>query len=103
MGIVTRRFILGALFSAMLVAGCNNDNFANNGVLAAGGRFRVIVARPPNPAHLLLDSATGDLWELHTEPAGGSQWVRMASGPTDVRVLTPQEFLGVRSQRTPTP
>ncbi|MBI1814462.1 MAG: hypothetical protein HYR72_05755 [Deltaproteobacteria bacterium] len=83
--------------------GCNNDNFANKGLINAGARFQLVLEANPLPARLLLDSATGDLWQLQPESAGASQWVRVASGPTDARLLKPQEILGGHSQAIPTP
>lgn len=83
--------------------GCNNDNFANRGVITAGARFQLVIEEDPAPARLLLDSVTGDLWELRSEPSAGTQWVRVASGPTDARILSPQEVLGMRSTKTPAP
>jgi hypothetical protein len=91
-----RRFALGALCSASLLASCNNDNFANRGVITAGARFQLVAEAKDNPVRLLFDSATGDLWELATEPASGSRWVRLTSGPTDVKALTPRQALGGR-------
>lgn len=103
-----RQLGLGAAVTLVLAGccgpgGCNNDNFANRGVITAGARFQLIVEEDPTPARLLLDSATGDLWQLRGDPAGSAQWVRVASGPLDARVLTPQEILGARSPKTPTP
>ncbi len=83
--------------------GCNNDNFANRGVITAGARFQLVIEKDPAPARLLLDSVTGDLWQLRSEPSGEAQWVRVASGPTDARVLSPQEALGMHSSKTPIP
>jgi hypothetical protein len=90
------RFALVALCGALLLASCNNDNFANRGVITAGARFQLVAEGKHNPEHLLFDSATGDLWQLATEPASGSRWVRMTSGPTDVKALTPRQALGGR-------
>ena len=103
-----RRLVSGGLVSVLLAGccsrgGCNNDNFANRGVITAGTRFQLIVEEDPTPARLLLDSATGDLWQLQSESNGGAQWVRLANGPADARALTPQEVLGMQSRKTPTP
>jgi hypothetical protein len=104
----TKRWLVSSGVASILLAGCcspggcNNDNFANRGVITAGARFQLVVEKDSTPARLLLDSATGDLWELHSEPSGGTHWVRVASGPADARVLAPQEVLGM-SRKTPTP
>ena len=101
------RLVFGTFASVLLTGGCargcNNDNFANRGVIAAGARFQLVVEEDPTPARLLLDSATGDLWQLRSESTGSPQWVRVATGPADARVLTPQEVLGMQSPKTPTP
>jgi hypothetical protein len=105
----TKRRLVSSGVASILFAGCcspggcNNDNFANRGVITAGARFQLVVEQEPTPARLLLDAATGDLWQLRGDPAGGAQWVRVATGPADARVLAPQEILGVRSPKTPTP
>ena len=101
MGIAKRRLILGGFVSAVLLTACNNDNFSNRGAITAATRFQLVVTEQPNPARLLFDSATGDLWELRTEAASGAQWVRLASGPADIRSLTPGEILGGHAPRTP--
>ncbi len=103
-----RRLVCGGVVSVLLaggcsLVGCNNDNYENRGVITAGARFQLVVEEDPTPARLLLDSATGDLWQLHSESTGGAEWVRVASGPTDARVLTPQEVFGMQSAKTPTP
>lgn len=102
-----RQLVLGLLASVGLAAGCshgcNNDNLANHGVITAAPRFQLVVEEDPTPARLLLDSATGDLWQLRTDPAGEAQWARVANGPTDARVLTPQQILGAQSPETPKP
>jgi hypothetical protein len=108
MASTTRRLVSAGVASVLLAGccgpgGCNNDNFANHGMITAGARFQLVLAENPTSARLLLDSATGDLWELRAEATGGGQWVRVASGPTDARVLAPQEVLGMRSPKTPTP
>ena len=108
MAFTKRRLVCGGVASVLLggccsPGGCNNDNFSNRGVITAGARFQLVVEEDPTPARLLLDSATGDLWQLHSESTGGAQWVRVASGPADARVLTPQEVLGMQSAKTPTP
>jgi hypothetical protein len=90
------RFALGAVCGTLLFASCNNDNFSNRGVVSAGARFQLVAEGKDTPEHLLFDSATGDLWQLATEPASGSRWVRLTSGPTDVKALTPQQALGGR-------
>ncbi len=102
-----RRLVCSSVATVLLSGccspgGCNNDNFANHGVITAGARFQLVVEEEPVPARLLLDSATGDLWQLRGDNAGSGQWVRIASGPVDARVLAPQEVLGVRSPKTPT-
>ena len=108
MSLRTRPWVLAAAVSSVLVGccragGCNNDNFANHGIINAAARFQLVIQGEPTPARLLLDSVTGDLWQLRDEPAGGARWVRVASGPVDARALTPQEVLGARAPRTPTP
>lgn len=90
------RFALGAVCSALLFASCNNDNFSNRGVVSAGARFRFVAAGKATPEALLFDSATGDVWQLATEPASGARWVHMTSGPTDAKALTPRQALGGR-------
>jgi hypothetical protein len=102
------QLVVGAVVSAVLVGccgagGCNNDNFANHGVITVAPRFQLVVEEEPAPARLLLDSVTGDLWQLHGDATSGPQWVRVASGPADARVLTPQEILGARPPQTPAP
>jgi hypothetical protein len=108
MASIRRRLVCGGVASVLLVGccgpgGCNNANFANRGVITAGPRFQLVVEEDPTPARLLLDSATGDLWQLHSESSAGAQWVRVAEGPGDARVLTPREALGMQSPKTPTP
>lgn len=102
----TRRLALASLISAVLTmgsnGGCNNDNFSNRGVISAGARFQLVVEEDPTPTRLLLDSATGDLWQLSAE-AAAARWIRVASGPNDARVLSPQESLGMTSSTTPRP
>ena len=90
------RVTLAALCSAAFLASCNNDNLHNRGVIAAGPRFQLVAEAKDNPTRLLFDSATGDLWQLAEEAANGSRWVRMTSGPTDVKALTPRQALGGR-------
>lgn len=108
MAFTKRRLVCGGVVSVLLaggcsLVGCNNDNYENRGVITAGARFQLVVEEDPTPARLLLDSATGDLWQLHSESTGGAEWVRVASGPTDARVLTPQEVFGMQSAKTPMP
>ena len=101
---LARAGLLSLVFAGCCGAGgCNNDNFANHGTITPGARFQLVIEKDPTPARLLLDSVTGDLWELRSEPSAGTQWVRVASGPTDARVLSPQEVLGMRSAKTPMP
>ena len=93
---------VATLSSCLFVTACNDDNFVNRGVITAAARFQMLGEQKEDPARLLFDSATGDLWRLQAE-SGGAQWVRVASGPADARVLTPQEVLGVRSPGTAKP
>lgn len=102
------RLALGSVVSVVHVGycgadGCNNDNFANRGVITAGPRFQLVIEEGSTPSRLLLDSTTGDLWQLRNTAAGEPQWVRVTRGPADARVLTPQEALGMRSPATSTP
>ena len=102
MSFTKRQAALGGLLSALFVAGCggcNNDNIHNSGVIHAAARFKLVIDTEPNRARLLLDTATGDLWQLEAQPTGGSQWVRVASAPADARALTPREILGGRSKQ----
>ncbi len=108
MAFTRRRLVWGGVAGVLLAGccgsgGCNNDNISNRGVITAGARFQLVIEEDPTPARLLLDSATGDLWQLQSESSGGARWVRVASGPADARVLTPQEVLGMQSAKTPTP
>jgi hypothetical protein len=103
-----RRLVCGCVASVFLAgcwgpAGCNNGNLSNRGVITAGARFQLVVEEDPTPARLLVDTATGDLWQLQSESPGGARWVRVASGPADARVLTPQEIVGMQPAKTPTP
>ncbi len=108
MAFTRRRLVWGGIASLLFAGccgsgGCNNDNISNRGVITAGARFQLVVEEDPTPARLLLDSVTGDLWQLQSASSGGAQWVRVASGPADARVLRPEEVLGMRSAETPTP
>jgi len=88
-----------ALAGLLLVAGCNNDNVVNHGEIRAGSRLRLVIDQHDS-ARLLFDSATGDMWQLQPASAGGSAWVRVASGPTDMRRLTASEAL-LGTSKTP--
>jgi hypothetical protein len=103
MWFTARWLIIAGAVTAFIVSACNNDNFANRGVIAAGARFQLMVEEPPSAARLLLDSATGDLWQLKSESSASSRWIRVASGPADARVLKAQEILGMGSHGTPEP
>lgn len=95
---------LTILLAAPLIGACNNDNFANRGTVVAGARFQFIIDSSQSPAvRLLLDSATGDLWQLRAESDGGGRWTRLARGPDDARLLSAQEALGMSRAPTPTP
>ncbi|HVN85215.1 MAG TPA: hypothetical protein VMW17_10250 [Candidatus Binatia bacterium] len=76
----------------LLILGCNNDNLTNHGEILVASRFKFVTDQNDH-SRLLFDSATGDVWRLQAEAADNSQWVRMASGPSDVRVLTTREAL----------
>ncbi len=91
-----RPFVLG-VFCSLLVA-CNNENFENKGTISAGARFRLVIDQRDS-ARLLVDSATGDVWQLQPDPSGVSKWAKLANGPADAKALTPQQALGLGAKK----
>jgi len=82
-----------ALFAALLLAACNNENVNVKGGVGFD-RFQLALR---GSEVLLLDGATGDLWQLEQE-GGVTVWQRLAERPADVRVVGIDDLL-----RPPTP
>jgi len=87
------RVAFAALTTLTLVAsGCFNDAFQTNKGVDKPFRFELLIApdrTDVDGTHLLVDRATGDLWRLDTSAPQTATWVRLADGPTDVAILSP--------------
>jgi hypothetical protein len=73
-------------------SGCFNDAFQTNKGVDKPFRFEVLIGSGRTAvyrAHLLVDRATGDLWRLDASDAQSASWVRLADGPSDAALLSP--------------
>lgn len=86
----TRFVVLALLGTVLTQPACWNDSL-NQQTVASGGRFQLTVEPSRTDiegTHLLVDSATGDMWRL--EPRGETaEWVRLATGPEDAAEIEP--------------
>ncbi len=90
---VRTSILTGALVALCLLASACWESRSRNTVVA-GGRFHVVATAASDlGSQLLVDSGTGDLWELE-RGNDGSAWVLLARGPEDLRDLDADMLFG---------